>query len=424
MRICPFSEKQLRVMCWWHEESADRDKTAIICDGAVRSGKTVCMGISFFVWAMTEFTQTSFAVCGKTIRSVRRNVIGELVPELRRMGYTVREQMSENRVVLLEGDRENRFYLFGGKDESSAGLIQGMTLGGILFDEAALMPRSFVEQGMARCSLPGARLWFNCNPEHPQHWFYREWIQKAEERGALYLHFTMDDNPTLSEAVKKRYRETFSGTFYSRFVEGKWTAASGLVYPFMEGMLCKTVPAVFDRYAVSVDYGTVNPTAMGLWGESDGVWYRVDEYYYDAKACGVRRTDEEHFAGFLELTAGRRPETVVCDPSAASFITLLRNRGYAVTPAKNDVLNGIRATATALKAGRIRIAACCTDAAREFTLYRWADGAVRDAPVKENDHAMDDIRYFVTTVAETPAEFARAVERRSPGRKGEDFWAF
>lgn len=424
MRTVPFSEKQMRVLCWWGKKSLYRDKTAIICDGAVRSGKTVCMGLSFFLWAMSRFSETSFAVCGKTIRSVRRNVIAELLPELKRLGFSVQARYSENKVTLRYRGRENRFYLFGGKDESSAALIQGMTLGGILFDEVALMPRSFVEQGIARCSLTGARLWFNCNPEHPQHWFYREWILKAEERGALYLHFTMEDNPALSKAVRARYRRMFTGAFYSRFIEGKWTAASGLVYPFMQGMLCETLPAQFERYAVSIDYGTVNPTSMGLWGKSSGVWYRVDEYYYDARLHGVRRTDEEHLSGFLALTEGRRPSVIVCDPSAASFIELMRSRGFSVTPARNDVLNGIRETATALKTGQIRIGVCCTDAVREFSLYRWADDAARDAPVKENDHAMDDIRYFVSTVLGAPVQFACSVERRETGGKGGSIWAF
>lgn len=424
MRASAFSEKQMRVMCWWSKKSPYRNRSAIICDGAVRSGKTVCMGLSFFLWAMSRFSETGFAVCGKTIRSVRRNVIAELLPELKRMGFTVQTRFSENLLTLRYRGKENRFYLFGGKDESSAALIQGMTLGGILFDEVALMPRSFVEQGIARCSLTGARLWFNCNPEHPQHWFYREWIQKAESRGALYLHFTMEDNPSLSSAVRERYRKMFTGTFYSRFIEGKWTAASGLIYPFMQNMLCEKLPECFDRYAVSIDYGTVNPTSMGLWGEIGGVWYRMDEYYYDARASGVRRTDEEHFHGFLKLTENRRPEVIVCDPSAASFIELMRSHGYTVTPARNDVLNGIRETATALKMGRIRIGAGCADAVREFSLYRWADDAARDVPVKENDHAMDDIRYFVSTVLNAPAQFACAVERREAGGKGGSYWAF
>ncbi|MFR7552301.1 MAG: PBSX family phage terminase large subunit, partial [Acutalibacteraceae bacterium] len=146
MRAMPFSEKQMRVLCWWGEKSPHREKTAVICDGAVRSGKTMCMGLSFFLWAMSRFSGVSFAVCGKTIRSVRRNVLVELLPLLRSMGFAARARYSENLVTLRFRGRENRFYLFGGRDESSAALIQGMTLGGILFDEVALMPRSFVEQ--------------------------------------------------------------------------------------------------------------------------------------------------------------------------------------------------------------------------------------------------------------------------------------
>lgn len=417
-----FSQKQLTVLCWWADGSPHRDKTALICDGAVRSGKTVCTALSFFLWAMTRFSGTSFAVCGKTVRSVRRNILPALLPQLSALGFSVRAVHSENRIDVRRNGRANRFYLFGGKDEASASLIQGMTLGGILFDEAALMPRSFVEQGIARCSLSGAKLWFNCNPEHPQHWFYREWILKAESRGALYLHFTMDDNPGLSEAVKRRYREMFSGPFRERFVEGKWTAAEGLVYPFMEGLFCDVPRGPFARFAVSVDYGTVNATSMGLWALSDGVWFRIDEYYHDGRATGLRRTDEEHFQGFLRLIGDRRPERVTADPSAASFIALLRQKGFAVIPAHNDVLNGIRETASALRSGRVRICRCCRDAVREFSLYRWADDLRRDAPVKENDHAMDDIRYFVSTLLPDPAAAAFAVRRDAT--KGETLWEF
>lgn len=422
MRAVPFSEKQMQALCWWGEKSPHRDKSALICDGAVRSGKTVCMGLSFFLWAMTRFNETSFAVCGKTIRGVERNLIAELLPQLRRMGFSVAVRSAENRVTVKRRGRENRFYLFGGRDESSAALIQGMTLGGILFDEVALMPRSFVEQGIARCSCPGAKLWFNCNPEHPGHWFYREWIQHAAARGALYLHFTMEDNPSLSPAVRARYRSMFTGAFYTRFIEGKWCSAFGLVYPFMADMLCDMPKKTPERFVVSVDYGTVNPTSMGLWGRVDGVWYRLEEYYYDARLTGVRRTDEEHLLGLSALLSGRRAERVIVDPSAASFITLLSQRGLSVTPARNDVLNGIRRTATALRCGEIRICSGCTDAAREFSLYRWADDKTRDTPIKENDHAMDDIRYFVSTELSAAAAFACAVERGGTGGKGVRNW--
>ena len=226
-------------MTWWAgKRYADCD--AIICDGAIRSGKTLAMGMGFFLWAMARFDGEQFALCGKTIAALRRNVLSEVLPQMRALGYRCEEKRSENALLVRWGGRENRFFLYGGHDESSAALIQGVTLSGVLFDEVALMPRSFVEQACARCSVTGSKLWFNCNPEGPQHWFYREWILHAKERGALYLHFTMADNPGLSERIRKRYEKAYSGTFYRRFVLGEWTAAQGLIYDFFS-RLCRSL---------------------------------------------------------------------------------------------------------------------------------------------------------------------------------------
>ena len=225
-----FSPKQRRVLGWWMEDGYE----TIICDGAVRSGKTFCMGLSFFLWAQKQFHGAQFGLCGKTISSLRRNLLADLVPYLRRLGMTVTERRSENLLTVRYQGRENRFLLFGGRDESSAALIQGVTLAGVLLDEAVLMPRSFVEQAVARCSVSGSRLWFNCNPEGPQHWFYREWVLRAEQRRALHLHFTMADNPALTPEIRARYESAYSGVFYRRFVLGEWTAAQGLVYDFYD----------------------------------------------------------------------------------------------------------------------------------------------------------------------------------------------
>lgn len=399
MRLRQFSPKQMQVMCWWGRKSPLNQHDAIICDGAVRSGKTLCMGLSFVLWAFSQFNERSFAVCGRTIRSVRRNMISELLPIIRSMGFTVQDKLSQNLITISKGGRVNYFYLFGGKDEASAALIQGMTLAGVLLDEVALMPRSFVEQSLARCSVTGSKFWFNCNPEHPGHWFYKEWIEKHREHNALYLHFTMDDNPSLSQKTRERYRSMFSGVFYQRFIEGKWVAAQGLVYPFASELLCDVPQAEWEDWAVSCDYGTVNPTSIGLWGLYDECWYRVDEYYYNSRATGEQRTDEEHYRALEKLCEGRKINKMVVDPSAASFITVIARHGkFDVVPAKNDVTDGIRQVSTALKEGRIKICKNCTDTVREFSLYRWNDDLAKDAPVKENDHAMDDMRYFVTTI--------------------------
>ena len=413
-----FSRKQKQVLTWWCAAAPAQTCDALICDGAVRSGKTVCMALSFLCWATACFDGAQFGICGKSVSGVRRNVVAAVEPWLRRLGLRWTENRTEHYLELGCRGRSNRFYLFGGYDEKSAALIQGITFAGVLLDEAALMPRSFVEQACARCSVEGARLWFNCNPESPQHWFYREWILKAREKNALHLHFTMEDNPALSEAVKRRYRTTYSGAFYRRFVLGEWTRAQGLVYDFFdrERDCAAPVDEPCEAYAVSVDYGTANPASFGLWGRRGTVWYRIDEYYYASRREGKQKTDAEYVEELWRLLDGRRPDVVVVDPSAASFIEALRRTGLRVQKADNDVLWGIRVTAGMLKEKKLILCSNCADCLREMELYCWEEGAVRDVPRKEHDHAMDEMRYFAAYLAQQERGdgfYAAAVVRRA-----------
>ena len=392
-----FSPKQRQVLTWWQTGRWQ----ALICDGAVRSGKTFCMGLSFFLWAQHDFNGWQFALCGKTVGALRRNLLTELVPCLRRIGMEVRENRSANTLTVVYAGHGNQFLLFGGKDASSAALIQGSTLAGLLLDETALMPRAFVEQAVARCSVRGSRLWFNCNPEGPEHWFYKEWIEKAESRGALRLHFTMEDNPGLPPEIRQRYERLYTGVFYRRFVLGEWAAAQGLVYDFFDpDKDAAEVPdGPFSAWRVSVDYRTVNPLSMGLWGEKNGVWYRVEEVYYDSRREGRQKTDAEYAEMLEQLVAGRDIQRVIVDPSAASFIETLRRKGWQVMKADNDVADGIRVTADLLRQRRIVLCRPCRDCLREMALYCWDERSGRDAPRKEHDHAMDEMRYFAMDLA-------------------------
>ena len=412
-----FSPKQKRVLTWWIPGSVDASFDAIVCDGAVRSGKTMAMGLSFFLWAMACFDGKKFGVCGKTISSLRRNVLSEILPRLEGLGATWKEKRTENLVTVAFWGHENQFYIFGGRDESSASLIQGITFAGVLLDEVALMPQSFVEQACARCSVAGSRLWFNCNPAGPSHWFYKSWILGAGERNCLRLHFTMEDNPSLTEAIRKRYERLYTGVFYRRFILGQWAQAEGRVYDFFEPEMAKPVPqGPFDKWYISCDYGTVNPTSMGLWGRCGSVWYRVSEFYFDSRAKQRQMTDEE-YAAALEKLAGRRQITaVIVDPSAASFIAVLRKRGWRVQKAVNEVLSGIRRTSDCLKEGRIVICLDCADCLREMDEYVWdLSSGAKDRVKKEHDHAMDDMRYFVSTVLRegNTAVAACSVERKT-----------
>ena len=388
------------MLTWWCDRSPWRERDAIICDGAVRSGKTLCMGLSFVCWAMRRFDGVHFALCGKTIGGLRRNLVVQLLELLRELGFDCEDKLSRGMVEIAFGGHRNSFYLFGGKDEGAAALIQGATFAGVLLDEAALMPRSFVEQACARCSMEGAKLWFNCNPEGPFHWFYKEWIQRAEERNALYLHFTMEDNPSLSARTIARYQTMYSGTFYRRFILGEWVAAQGRVYDFFDEEMTGVPPGTPEEYVISCDYGTRNPASFGLWGKCGGVWYRVEEFYYDSRRTGRQQTDAEYEGDLRRLAGGRKIRLVVVDPSAASFIEVLRRAGWPVVRAENDVLAGIRLTADLLREGKIVIGPECRDSLREFQLYCWEErGGGQDRVKKEHDHAMDDIRYFAATVA-------------------------
>ena len=396
------SKRQELAMLWW-QQPRFRDRDALICDGSIRSGKTVCMTVGFILWSMVAFHGQKFALCGKTIESLRRNVILNLrdwvPPELE-----ITERRSENKLIISDGTgRENTYFLFGGRDESSYTLIQGITLAGVLLDEVALQPQSFVDQALARCSIDGSKFWFNCNPEGPEHWFYKNWIEneKPKEKNALHIHFTMDDNPALPPKIRARYEGMYSGVFYDRYIRGLWVVAEGLIYTMFnkDFHVVPAEPRPYDSYYISVDYGTANPTSMGLWGRADGKWYRMREYYYDSRKAGAQRTDEEYYTE-LEKLAGDLPiRGVIVDPSAASFLeTIRRHRRFFDIKASNAVLDGIRNVATQLQLGRLFICEGCVDCIREFGLYRWDEKATGDKPIKENDHAMDDVRYFVHKV--------------------------
>lgn len=408
-RFKPFSRKQKQVLTWWLPESGVSDADGIIADGAIRSGKTVCMALAFVQWSMTSFNGQNFGMCGKTVGSFRRNVLSVLKQMLPSRGYQLSDRRSENMLVITRKDVENYYYIFGGKDEASQDLVQGITLAGVLLDEVVLMPRSFVEQATGRCSVAGSKFWFNCNPEGPEHWFKKEWIDKLKEKNMRYLHFTQEDNLSLAEEVKARYRAMYAGIFYRRYVLGEWCMAEGLVYDFFDKdeHVVQALPDSGTWY-ISVDYGTLNPFSAGLWCVNQGKAVRVAEYYYSGRDKKVQKTDEEYYEKLEELAGNRVIHNVVVDPSAASFIACIRRHGrFSVRKARNDVLPGIRLTAAMLRAGIVRIGAGCTDAIRELGLYRWEEKGEVDRVVKENDHAMDDIRYFCATIMRRDREAKR-----------------
>ena len=440
----PFSRKQKQVLTWWCKDSPVHDKDGIIADGAIRSGKTVSMSLSFAMWAMSTFNGQNFAMCGKTIGSFRRNVLFWLKLMLKSRGYSVIDRRADNLIIIRKGDTENYFYIFGGKDERSQDLIQGITLAGVFFDEVALMPESFVNQATGRCSVEGSKFWFNCNPDGPYHWFKVNWIdkstgylgkerveqirKKAAEEGKdpglkeiLYLHFTMDDNLSLSEEIKARYRSMYIGVFFKRYILGLWAAAEGVIYDMFDPEKhVKNIKEFFqilvngNRY-VSCDYGTQNATVFLLWNKGiDGKWYCIREYYYSGRDKGKQKTDAEYADDLKKWLDGTRIKAMIVDPSAASFIAELRKRGYKVIKANNDVLDGIRLVGMLLNLEMLIFSSSCTETIKEFASYIWDEKAAEhgeDKPVKQHDHGCDAVRYFVSTVLSSKVARLREISR-------------
>lgn len=414
-----FSKKQRQIFTWWLPNSPVREAGGIIADGAIRSGKTVSMSLSYTMWSMANYDGQNFIMAGKTISSFKRNVLQNLKLMLTSRGYHLIYHISGDFPNMLEVSRNGRtnyFYIFGGKDEGSQDLVQGITAAGAFFDEVALMPESFVNQATARCSVEGATWWFNCNPAGPMHWFKLEWIDKRIKKRLLYLHFTMDDNLSLSEKVKEKYRAMYAGVFYLRYIKGLWAVAEGLIYTMLTDDNLYTDqerPVALKNTAmkaITVDYGTTNPCVfLEVWDDGQTIWidqeYRWDSRSEEARrSANPQRTDAQYADDMTEFM-GMEPQDqcmVVVDPSAASFITELRSRGLYVKPANNEVADGIRVVGSLLAKRNIRINKDnCKGLISEMQSYVWDDKAAErgeEKPVKQKDHGPDALRYYCYTV--------------------------
>jgi PBSX family phage terminase large subunit len=396
-------------MSWWNKNSSVSDRFGIIIDGAVRSGKTLPGSCSYVLWSFDRFPQggKSFFIAGKSIGTVRRNVIKPLVQAGRYLGLAIQERRSDSMLVVTNGaGYTNSFYIFGGNDESSKDLIQGFTGSGGFFDEVTLLPRSFVDQALSRLSVKGATAWFTCNPDSPSHWFKKEFIDVASDKDLLYLHLTMDDNLSLDEDVRARYKSLFSGVFYRRNILGEWCLADGLVYSsFDAGKMIVPTRSLEDysELIIGSDYGVQNPMVYLLLGYSHerNRWEVAREYYHDGRKDG-QKTDAQYYADLVEFAGGTTAQNIAIDPSAASLIAAIREgRRFRVTQADNRVIPGIQFVSSLLQGGRLVVCDECVNTIREMQTYSWdvkaSEKQGRDIVLKESDHALDALRYACMT---------------------------
>ena len=416
IKYVAFSKKQLQLLTWWTDESPYHDLNGVIAEGAIRAGKTIIMGLSFILWSMQKSSDINYAICGKTVASTRRNIIEPLIEMLKQRKFKVIDRKTEGKLIVIKNNNKNTYYIFGGKDEGSASLIQGITLGGVLFDEVALMPRSFVEQAMARCSVNGSKYWFNCNPEGPQHWFYVEHILKWKERKYIRIHFCLEDNPSLSKERIDNYKSLYTGIFYKRFILGEWAFANGIVYDmvtdenfYYNSNRESVVPIKIIENDIKpyygVDFGTANPQVYLEvykyvdYAKKEMCFYVENEYYWNSRKKLMQKTPDEYVSDFNNWR--KEFSCLIIDPSATPLKAAHRKYGHNVINAKNNVGEGIIGLSTLFANKMIKINKDnCPNLCAELGLYRWNEKKLNNGVeevLKENDHCCDALRYAIMT---------------------------
>lgn len=364
--------------------------------GATGSGKSfVDMAVTIPKRIIKSRGEGLLVLLGNTKGTLERNILD---PMRELWGPDLVGNISSDNTVRLFG---KKVYALGADNKKHMARIQGATFEYVYGDEVTTWSEEVFQMLKSRLRCHHSHFDGTCNPDSPLHWFK----QFLDSDADIYQQKYVIDDGVLPEDVVTALKMEYAGTvYYDRYILGNWAIANGLVYPFFAAdpgryIYSGQTDGMMGAFYVSIDYGTHNPCSMGLWCVGHDRAIRIAESYYDSRKELRQRTDEEHYAELERLTEGRYIRYVVVDPSAASFIETIRRHGkYQVVAADNDVLDGIRTTASLLNAGKVLIGSSCKAAIDEFQAYCWDDKAKEDRVLKENDHAMDDIRYFVYTI--------------------------
>lgn len=395
-----YTKKQRQLLELWKRKQLCRIN---LLEGSVSSGKTWVSLVLWGFWVATMPADKLYLMCGKSLTTLKRNC---LIPLEELFGRSNFQFSTSAKEAYLFG---RRILLEGANDARSESKIRGLTLQGAYCDELTLFPKDFFVMLLSRLRVPGAKLIATTNPDSPEHWLKKEYIDRRTELDMLVVRFLLDDNTTLDPQYVTAVKAEYTGVFYNRFILGEWCLAEGIVYPqFDRTQHMRQLDSPQGKWYISVDYGTLNAFSAGLWCYDRKQAYRAAEWYYSGRAQRRQLTNTQYLKHIQALAGGRNIEAVVVDPSAASFITELRQAGFTVRKGKNDVVDGIRRVSTALQQGKLLFSPACQDCIREFSLYRWDEKAAEDRPIKENDHAMDDVRYFVNTVLRQPVTLSHS----------------
>lgn len=376
-----------------------RLKRINLLEGSVSSGKT---WISLVLWAfwvatMPDSDDVLYLMAARSLTTLKRNCLFLLQSLVGESNFTFSLSAKEGRLF------GRHIVLEGANDAQAEAKIRGLTLQGAYCDELTKMQEDFFAMLLSRLRRPNAKVFATTNPDSPGHWLKTNYIDRASELDFLGVKFLLDDNTTLPPEYISNIKTEYTGVYYQRYILGEWTLAEGLIYPMYADAIKDPPGEKTTQYVLSVDYGTLNAFAALLWAKYGNVWYAVKEYYHSGRDSGRQKTDEEYAQDLDTFTAGIGDDwsklRVIVDPSAASFIALLRKRGkYHVTPADNAVLDGIRETAVCLQNGKIKISPSCKAWKNEIMGYVWDDSTSEDRPIKVNDHSMDAMRYFCKTM--------------------------
>lgn len=361
--------------------------------GATRSGKTYLD----FKWIIPlrireRAGKDGLAVIlGVTKSTIERNV---LEPMRNLYGDKLVGTISSDNTAWIFGEK---CYCLGAEKVSQVSKIRGASIKYCYGDEVADWSEEVFALLKSRLDKEYSCFDGTYNPQYPNHWLKKFLDSNADIFSQVY---TIDDNPFLPPSFVENLKKEYAGTvFYDRYILGKWTLAEGLIYPmFGDSCIVQDIPDTGDYY-ISIDYGTHNPFSAGLWCVTKTEAVRVGEYYYCGREERKEKTPEEYYSEVKRLAGGRDIKCLIVDPSADAFIaTVKKHHEFKVRGAVNDVLPGIQTTAEMIASGKLKIHESCEDAIREFGLYRWDEKAESDRVVKENDHAMDEVRYMVMTV--------------------------
>ena len=395
-----YTKKQRQLLELWKQKKLCRIN---LLEGSVSSGKTWVSLVLWGFWVATMPADKLYLMCGKSLTTLKRNC---LIPLEELFGRSNFQFSTSAKEAYLFG---RRILLEGANDARSESKIRGLTLQGAYCDELTLFPRDFFVMLLSRLRVPGAKLIATTNPDSPEHWLKKEYIDRRTELDMLVVRFLLDDNTTLDPQYVTAVKAEYTGVFYNRFILGEWCLAEGVVYPqFDRTQHVGQLDNPQGKWYISVDYGTLNAFSAGLWCYDGKQAYRAAEWYYSGRAQRRQLTNAQYLKHIQALAGSRSIAAVIVDPSAASFITELRQAGFTVRKGKNDVVDGIRRVSTALQQGKLLFSPACQDCIREFSLYRWDEKAAEDRPIKENDHAMDDVRYFVNTVLRQPVTLSHS----------------